>query len=371
MSFIPSYKVGILTRYISKQFILSFFGTLAAFTLVFLMFDFFDRVRVFVKEGATIMQILTYVILKIPMIIQLMTPVGALLATLFSIGKLSQLSEITAMRACGASLWHLARPLMLIGLLISVVTFIAGETIVPWSTRAVEELYQIDIRKKAEKGSYSRQNYWYRQGQNLYNVGLYDSRSSTLSQVSVLELNDNFQLLRRIDAPNVRWQGPTPGWMMENAIELYFDETGRVFFSQYKKLPLVIREHPRDFYAMQLSPESMGFFQLGEYIKKLQHEGVPVRKYVVDQMAKLSFPLINFFVVVLAFPLSIVSVRSRTMTRSFIYALSAAFTYYLVHAFFVNLGASGILPIIPAAWGGVILFALVSGYMMAGAETRN
>jgi len=365
---VSNIRIPILHRYIMRNFLFSLLGTLSAFTVLFLMFDFFEKVKVFVKEDASFFQALTYLFLKTPLIIHLMFPLSILLATLFSIGKLSQSSEITAMRACGISLFWIAKPILILGIFFSGISFLIAETVVPWSTRLVDELYQIDIKKKAEKGSFSRQNYWYRNENRFFNIGLYDSRNTSLANVTELTLTPDFRFQSRIDAPKVLWQSPTAGWIMEQPVEIR--DIGQVKMHQFDMLPFVVREHPKNFYDMQISPESMSYLELNTYAQKLESEGVPATKYRVDLMSKLSFPFINLLVILLAFPLSIVSARTRTLTKSFIVGISLSFAFYITHAFCTSLGSAEILPILPAAWSALLLFVSIGGFLMAGMEKQ-
>ena len=80
-----------------------------------------------------------------------------------------------------------------------------GETIVPWSVRYADEFYQLDIKKQAERGGLSREDFWFRKGNKFYRTGFYDSRNARLQNFSVLEFGQDFTLSRRTDAKSVPW----------------------------------------------------------------------------------------------------------------------------------------------------------------------
>jgi len=362
------FSVPILHKYLLRSFLLSFFGALAAFVSLFVVFDFFERLKTFIKEDSTVLQSLTYVFLKVPLVVHLMVPVAVLVATLISIGKLSQLSEITAMRASGASVSWLVTPLIIVGLGISVFHFVAGETLVPWATEEVERLYNIDIKKKDEKGRLSRENFWYRKDRSFYSVGYYDSKDASLQQLSKLEFDEDFRLAARTDAESAQWVSPRIGWSMKGITETKFTKNGRVEIETFKKLPLVIDEKPNDFYSMQREPEEMNSRQLRKYIAKLRAEGVPVAKYLVELAAKFSFPLVNAIAVLLAFPFALKPSRSGKMTSSFISGIGLGFAYHFVHATFVSLGGAEVIGVLPAAWAANILFLSIGLYLLGGSE---
>jgi len=361
-------KLTILHRYLLQHFLMAVFGSLLIFTSLFIVFDFFEQIRLFMREGASIGLAGAYLLLKVPLVVQLMMPMAILIGTLISVGKMSQLSEITAMRACGISVNWIARPLILTGVILSFVMMLASETVVPWATRAMDEIYQIDIKKKVEKGKYSRDNFWYRDENKFYNIGYYDSRNAQLSTLSVFELGNNFELKKRIDATDAEWVSPLVGWDMKNVVEMSFNSEGGVSQTTFRKVPLVISETPSDFYNMQLSPESLNYVGLKRYIEKLKLDGVPVTAYQVDLAAKLAFPFVNALAVLIAFPFALTPARSGKMTKSFIAGISVGFGYHLVHAVSLSLGAGELIPIVVAAWAGNVLFASLGVYLLSGAE---
>lgn len=364
-------RLPLLHRYLLAQFVGAFILCLFIASSLFLIFDFLDHVGIFIREKSPIIQAGSYLLLKIPHIVYLMTPIAVLVATLVSVGRLSQLSEITAMRTCGVSLFWLVRPLLAAGMVIFLLLVIIGNTLVPWSSGKVEAIYNFSIRKKLEKGHYSRSNFWYRSRNQFSSIGFYDSQASTLNEFSLFEFNDTFQLQRRVDAARVTWHGPAVGWTMEDVVEITFNPSQKSLqLTTYDKLPLVISEKPSDFYKAQTSPETLSYGELEEYIKKLQEQGVPITEYLVQLASKISFPFTTVILVLIGFPFALTPTRSGTMTSSFVAGVSIGFGYHVVHAIGTSFGAAELIPVLPAAWAGNVLFASVGGYFMAGAEWR-
>ncbi|MCB0360159.1 MAG: LptF/LptG family permease, partial [Bdellovibrionales bacterium] len=108
------FRLPLLHRYVLSQFLLTLVVCLLAATTLFLVFDFFERLNTFFKEEASILEALSYSLYKIPFIVHVMTPVAVLVSTLISVGRLSQNSELTAMRACGVSIFWIAEPLLFV-----------------------------------------------------------------------------------------------------------------------------------------------------------------------------------------------------------------------------------------------------------------
>ena len=359
----------ILTRYILQNFLSSFFISLTALTGLFLVFDFFERMRVFVRENAAASDAALYLLYKIPMIVHLMTPVAVLVATLFAIGRLSQSSEITAMRACGASIISLAKPLLFCGILISGAIFLLAETILPSATQKVDEIYQLDIRKSAESGKFSRTHFWYRDKNSFYSIGLYDSRLEKLHFIDRYTLDKDFTVIEKLSAVEAQWHGEPIAWLLSDSVELKkIPDTPRYLSSVFKQIPLLINENPKDFYSMRQNPETMNRKELLNYSNKLASEGVPITEYLVAYHAKLSFPLVNFIVILVAFPFALFSARSGNMSVSFISGVTAGFMYYIVHAISTSLGSAELLPPLLSAWTANIFLGAIGGYLLSSAD---
>lgn len=361
-------RLGIIHRYVLREFLVSLILCISAVTSLFIVFDFFERLRIFIKEDAEFIDAVSYLLFKIPLVIHLMTPVGVLIATLLSIGRLSQNSELTAMRACGISILSLARPIIITGLIISIGSIIFGETVVPWATQKVEDIYHLDIRKKHEKGKFSRAHFWYRSLNKFYNIELYDSRSESLENLSIYEINDLFNLERETNATKTVWNGTEIGWTMQNVLEKTITTEGELLYTDFNSLPLTVKETPKDFYNMSRKAETLSYFALKEYIAKLKADGIPVTKYIVDLAAKISFPFVNVIVVLVAFPFGMISSRSGNMTKSFILGVSVGFAYYIVHALGTSFGAAELLPPILAAWTANIILGCTGGFLILNAE---
>ncbi len=355
-------------RYVVRQFVSVFFVCLFGATSLFIIFDLFERMKLFLGEDTPFFLVCTYLFFKLPLTIHVMLPVATLIATLVTIGRLSQQTEITAMRACGVSLIWLARPLILIGFLLSLIMFVAGETIVPWAAERVEETYHFDIKKKIERGAYDRSDFWYRSGKAFVRIHFYESRSFTLHGLSLFELSDTFQLTRRTDAERAIWKGPEVGWSMENVVETVFLADGRLLTSNYRSLPFVADKQPADFFDFERTPEALSYQGLKRYAEKLRSEGVPVSSYEVQLAAKIAFPLVNVILVLVAFPFSLNPARAGTMTVSFIAGVAIGFGYYVVHAFSISLGAAELIPPTIAAWTANLILGCIAAFMLVGAE---
>lgn len=110
------------------------------FTSLLLAGTFLGRLTGYVVDGVPANLILQAFALLLPAIMVKTFSMAVLLAALLSFGRLSSDSEITAMRAGGASLARIVRPMVFFGLSIALLTFIVNETLVPFSSKKSLEL---------------------------------------------------------------------------------------------------------------------------------------------------------------------------------------------------------------------------------------
>jgi lipopolysaccharide export system permease protein len=357
----------ILHRYILRQLWRNFVLALGAFVFLFLLFDFFDRIDNILVEKAAVSTVLLYFLYKIPMMTLHMLPVAMLISTLFTYGLLSKNSELTAMRASGAAIWWLARPLFLLSAIVTMVSFCIGEFVVPVSEQRQKELYNIDIKQKDKRGGYTQSNFWFRDGQKFYSAGIFDSRSNAILDFTQFDISPRWEALRRVDSSEVRWIDAVIGWSMRG-ITTYRFQGSRVDVSNEKSLPLPISAQPRDFYEFRSDAETMNYSQLKDFITSQARNGVATSQYYADLHAKLAHPFIILITSLLVLPFALRPARTGSLAAGFMAAFVIAFVYYAVDSFSVALGRAEIVPPILGAWMANLLLGLAAVVLSLGAE---
>jgi lipopolysaccharide export system permease protein len=358
----------ILHRYLLGQFLRNLFICTVICTSLLTLVDFFDRIDNIAAQDAGLFTALSYFIFKIPSNLHVMLPTAVLVATLFTFGLLSKNSEITAMRAAGVTIFWLIRPILFVGLCLSLIAILFNETIVPYSARRAHEIYNIDIQKKDKAGTYSQQDFWWRSGPFLYTISNFDSRTNTMHDFSQFEIGEDFNVRSRTDAPEVHWLNPELRWSMRNATETIFTNPNSLEKHFIPKLSIPRLEDPEYFYGVALEPEALGFAALRKRIKKLARDGINTEPYRADLHAKLSYPFVNLIVILTCLPFALKPARSGNMASSFIAGVVIGFAYYLVHSLSVSLGRAELLPPVLAAWSANLVLGFVGLVLNWGAE---
>jgi lipopolysaccharide export system permease protein len=344
----------ILDRYIVKEYLTMLVFILVSIISVYLIIDFFSKIRMFMSNNATALQMAAHFFFMIPLIISQTTPAVVLLATLMTFGSLSKHSEIVAMKSNGISLYRIALPVMAIGILLSIFLFLFSEFVTPQSYYKAEHIRLVEVQKQESLGSFKQNQIWYRGGKGVYNFKMFDIKTNTLNGITINYLDENFALTKRVDADKAEWKNDQ--WVFHNVLITTFREGSFPSLERAETKALDLPETPLDFKTVQKDADKMGFFELWAYIRKLQAEGYDATRYLVDLHGKMAISLVSILLVVIGISFSLRSERSGGLSQSIGAGVIIGFSYWLIFAFSLSLGRSGTIPPLLAAWLANILF---------------
>ena len=119
-----------LDRYVLRQFIQALLLGLLAFLVIFIVIDFFEKLGDYIDRDTPWLVVARLYLFKVPYITVLILPIAMLLASLFSLGRMSRDSELTAMLAAGVPLTRLLAPLFVFAALVSVGSYYFNDRVV-------------------------------------------------------------------------------------------------------------------------------------------------------------------------------------------------------------------------------------------------
>ena len=357
----------ILDRYILKEF-LKFLGiTAISLIVLFLVVDLFGRIKNFSTNQATAAQIASYLIFSIPMIISYILPPSVLLATLLTYSSLSKFSEITAMKANGISLYRISIPPLIFAVLLSISLFFFNELIAPAAEQKKENVLHTDIEKQKALGFFKKHEIWYLGENAIYNFKIFYAKKDMLMGITINYLNPDFSLKSRIDADTGRWINNQ--WVFYNVLSTHFDKDNVPILERSKEAVIHIPEKPNDFKIIQKDAENMGYFELNKYVNKIEKEGYDVQLYLVALQGKIAVPFVTIILVIIGVSFSLRLERSGGVMQSIGIGIFIGFSYFVVHAFGMTLGRSGMLPALLAAWAANIIFSVAAALLFYRVRT--
>lgn len=347
----------ILHRYVVREYLKILSLSLSSLILIYIIVLFFQRVNLFVKYQAPFYLIFEYLLYKIPEVtFQWTLPYAVLLATLLTLGILSRNNEITAMKAGGVSFYRIALPLLLLALLISLISFLGNESLVPVTNQKTQYLLDVKVRKEHPSSFFKNYKIWYHSGRRIFNIQLLDPGKKTLKGVTLYQFDNNFYCTRRIDAREAKWIDGK--WQFYEGTIRDFDNSGSIRMTSFKEMEFLLPENWESFQQIERPSEEMSFTELRTYIEKIQSAGYDATRYLVDLYSKLSYSLLNLIMVLIGIPFALKTGRSGGVALSIGISVIIGFAYGVTFYIFLSFGKSGVLSPLLSSWTPTFLFGL-------------
>ncbi|MEA3471565.1 MAG: LPS export ABC transporter permease LptG [Thermodesulfobacteriota bacterium] len=360
-------QVSTLDRYILKEFLKTFLLIVLSLVCLYLVVDFFERIRMFLSNDATASQMVSYFIFNIPMILSQMIPVTFLLSTLLTFGLLSKNSEITAMKANGVSLYRISMPVIVLSFLVCIFAFLLSEFITPYTNQKAKHIKLVEVQKREKMGSFKESQIWYRGQEGIYNFTVFDPEKATLKGIRINFLDRDMNLTRRIDAKEALWNKGK--WHFRDLVITTFPEDDFPVLERVSSRIIDLPEKPADFTMVQKDTEEMGFWELRKFIEKVRSEGYDATHYITDLHGKIAFPLVSLILSFLGVAFSLKSERSGGIAQGVGAGIVIGFSYWIVFAFSMSLGHGGTLPPFVAAWSANIVLGAVALFLFSRIRT--
>jgi lipopolysaccharide export system permease protein len=349
----------VLDKYLVKKFIINLAFSISAFVIIFLVVDLIENIDKFIDRDAAAYQVLVYYGYFIPYIINLTLPVSMLLATLFSLGSMSQHNEIVAQKSSGISLYRIFRPLFILSFFISIGAGFFSEFVVPWTNQARLDLYRYDIQKHPKnKGSRRNDIYLQDRGDRKISIAFFDGSKNEGKKIS-LQYFDGRRLVRRIDAEKFNWVDQH--WVLHNVSERIFTDSVLSVQKNIKTIQTDLTFKPASLLELQKQPEEMSYLELQNFVNEMTQIGAEVRKWIVELYLKISYPFANFVIVLFGAPIAARKRRSGTAVGIGI-SLLICFIYFLFIRMGQVMGHQGTLEPWLGAWLGNIIFGIGGVY---------
>jgi len=327
-------------------------------SLVFSLIDLIGRIDDFLPHKPSIVSLILYAVYSIPKLFLYLLPMSVLICSLFTFSQATRRKEITAIRAAGGKMRDLFYPFVITGALLSIVAFSISEFVVPdFSQRSVVLKRKLAGREK--KSTISDGATWIKDiNGNPVKIELYIPEKKIAQNVSIFLHGKDF-LQSVITAKRATWQIDQQQWLFEEA-SVYDSETGKTKNVGSMNYPDL--DSPDIFSKEMKSSDEMGITELYHYIQRLKNAGYGNIKLFVDLNSKVSFPLINTFMMLLGMSLS-----GRAQMGGGLFTaglgLGVSLIYWFSYTFTLSIGYAGILPPFIASWLVPVLFGSVAVYL--------
>lgn len=320
-----------------------------------------DLINKVIESNLPIVQAAQVLLLKVPEFVSYALPISVLLSSLMAFGRLSNNSEIIALRSCGVSLYRIVAPAIALSLLVTGITFLFNELVVPaanyratailvesiqeehpfWQTR---DIFYPDYERVTLPNGETRQRL-----KSLFYAKQFDGKQ--MKMLTILQwLGENLNQI--IISDSASWNGEQQTWDFFNgtiykiASDTSYDET-----LSFDRRQIPFSRVPFDLAVLGRDPDEMNIAQAQAYIKLLRQTGDEKKllMFQVRTQQKMAFPFVCLVFGVVG---SALGSRPQHVSRATSFGLSVAivFLYYVLGFSLGSLGTIGIFSPFLAAW---------------------
>jgi len=356
-----------------KEFLMALTVLVLGLSAVFSILGLIDKIDEFLPHRPGAGLLLQYALLSIPRFVEYLLPMAILLSSLFIFSQALNRHEITVIKSASGKMKKVLRPFVGMGVLLTLFAFVLGEIIVPLSAQKLHAVRD-RITGKSKKVVF-REGTLYMRGKDgsVVRIELYMPDKNISKDISIFLLDDG-RLKQRIDAGSAEWVGDD--WELRN-VAVQDIASGRTLLKERMRYGGI--ESPRIFREDLWKVEEMTMKELLGYNRRLSEAGFKNTKLPADINSRLSYPLINLFMLLLGISLSIggeqkvFQVISHAKIFSGTHAnigmvstglgLVISLVYWFGYSLCLSLGYAGTIPPAPAPWIVPCLFAGVSSYL--------
>ncbi|RMF06690.1 MAG: YjgP/YjgQ family permease [Candidatus Neomarinimicrobiota bacterium] len=350
-----------LDRYLLRQFLLILTIALIAFNSIFIIVDLIENLDRFIDNAVSGKIVVAYYLYSIPWFINIGFPMATLIATVFSIGLMAKRNEYTVLKAAGVSLYRIAIPLVLLGILLSGLSFELENRLVSWGN---EHRYDIERRylKRNSRRSVPRMRsiltniFLQKQGSQHISITTYKTRKQIAENVTIVSL-DSERIQQRIDAKEMVWIDSLEAWASKDYSIRRFDAQGKEIGAHiaHRDTLFHLSFRPDDISKRFKSPDELNYFELESRIRLLKENGVDVTRWEVARQFKISFAFTNLIVILFGLPLVVLRPKGGLSFGAGM-SVFVIFGYYAFIKFGQSLGYQRLLSPVVSAWLGNVVF---------------
>jgi lipopolysaccharide export system permease protein len=345
----------IIDKYLVTQFLQTIIFGLVSFTLIFVIINMVENIGSFLDQNVSFSIILHYYVVYSPEIIKLITPVAVLFAALFTVGKAANLSELTAIKAGGVSLYRFMTPFLITALIISLLSIYFSGYVVPLANQTKEI---IEMKYLNTGFNFPGNNIFFQDSKTrIVNIAYFDNTRNQAIRVGIQEFDkaDPTKMISRIDAANMSYDTLSHIWTAYNGTQRTFivNAQSASFFNSIKLNYLNFK--PEDLSSKQQIPENMNLGELNKLIETQKQAGNDPTSTLIEYYSRISFSLASVIVVFFGLPIS-ANKRKGGLAIQVGVNILVTFIYLVFMQISLAFGKNGALSPLLTAWFANFIF---------------
>lgn len=344
---------------------------IASAFVLFLLLTTGNLISGFLRGNVTPIEVLSNYILELPGFLTKIFPISCLIASLFSINKLLNRNELTAIFAGGYKRKRLVFDLIHASLGVAILQFMVGAYLQPYlkSKRNIiigDSAFKFrNLKKKGlSSSSIGAGKLWYKSKNYYFSFANYEKNKKTLNKINLYSFNKNYKLEKQISANKALHKNGT-FWTFKDAkvLELLSSKTGFPKITLHQELDYNLHETPQDLEKIESDITTLSIRNLYSYIQTLKESGINTFEYEIIFLDKFSSSLICIILTILgAISIFNPNRRGTSFGKNIFVIFVFTIIYWLVYSYCLELGRSSKLNPYIACFIVPALFSLFLGY---------
>lgn len=352
----------ILQKLILKEWFRFFLG---AFFVLFLLVTIANLISGFLRQSITTEEVIIGYLFELPTFLNMILPISCLIASIFSINKLKNRNELTAIFASGFSKKQFIFCIFLGSLTVAAFQYTLTAYIDPISKQYRHLVFEEAnerlraFRSQGLKAStIGSGRVWYKTTDYFFAFVAFDRQNEVLKDVSLYYYNSS-QLISRILKAEEAIHLYENVWSFVNVSlvdRLGSDSTPAKY--SLSELTLEINESADDFKQIESDITTLTPKALSDYISRLDSAGINTSEYKVLYFNQYSSAMICvIFGLMAAIGLFTPNRRNSTFGQSLFFVFVFTLLYWLIYTYTLELGSSSKLSPEIATFGVPALFS--------------
>jgi lipopolysaccharide export system permease protein len=350
-----------------RIFLPVFLGTIFFFVFVFQLMDVFSNIVRYLTKDVSLADIGLIALFYIPKCIVYSLPIGLLFSITFTMGNFYMNNELIMIYGSGISLYRLVVPFLVVSVLLSIFMFFFEEKVAIQTFKIKNKLYKkaLDLPEP-----YSDHNVAVKSADNriIYQANFYNDNQKVLSGLTILERDEIYTLVRRIESERAEWNGTN--WVLRKCRMFRWDNDNKQFeeesVSSYDGKNLT--EKPDVFKKLTRNIDEMEFTDAYEWIESLKKAGRPYQGALSEYYKKFSFALTPIIVALISCSIGGI-LKKNVLLMSLFLSICIVVVYYVTQMLSMTLASYGYIPPFMGAWSAFMMFTGIGFFLFRLART--
>lgn len=349
-------------KYLFFELLPTFLFALVGFVFLITMVNMFKLGEYIIVHGAKVSLVVQLVIYMVLSTLPVIFPMAMLFAVLLTYGRLSQDSEIVALKSLGLGMRHIATPAVVMGGLATFLSAQVSFNLVPWGNRKLEDLkhQMTNLQPMAaiREGVFS---------EGFFDLVVYankvDSKSGTLQKVFIYDESGGSPLT--IVAPEGQIVTQTEGLKSKARLKLIGGDMHRSADEFYTKIDFdtfyINLFDDRQLGGRKWGTDTLSMSELTRELRRKDLSKEDHTEFRLEWHRRWSLSVMAAIFAIIGVGLGTVTNRRAARASGVVLSISIIVAFWIVYAMMENVARKNILPLPVAVWL-VVVGSLILGF---------